>query len=120
MKWSMLIILLVCPLGVSGLARAHDPSSDSARIAALEEQVRTLQVQVRQAKDDVSDSADKLSLMVLYMFFCGLWAHLAGRNFWLWFFLGFFNVLTLIALLLLAGRDWRRKLQAPAHAKPFD
>jgi hypothetical protein len=113
MKQAILMIVFLLQLVSPVLSQTTNSVSDSDRIARLESQVKELQERNKKAESELEDAADKFSLMVLYMFFCGLWAGLSGRSFWLWFFLGIFNVFTLVALLFLSGQDWKKRRAMP-------
>jgi hypothetical protein len=118
MKRSVLTVLLLLFIAATAFAQAPTPAVDAERIAKLERQVQELQSKVDETKVEMGDLADKFSLTILYMFFCGTWAASTGRNFWLWWFLGIFNVFTLFLLLWKVGQDWKRERLTSVSGKP--
>ena len=92
---------------------AQDP--DSAQAAQLEEDMTSLQREVRsldravdRLESDIEDKADIGIILFLYGVFCALWAQNTGRGPWLWFFLGlFFSIITVLFLLSKNAQDRR-------------
>jgi hypothetical protein len=58
----------------------------------------------------VHDGSESGLVLILFGVFCALWAQNTNRSPWLWFFLGlFFNVITVIFLLIKNADDLRKK-----------
>lgn len=93
-------LLLAPPLPAASI---QDEASAPAQ--SLESRVTALETRVRELAREV----DQLPVgMILFLTgaFCALWAQNTGRSAWLWFFLGlFFNVFTLVAVLVKNGRE---------------
>ena len=58
----------------------------------------------------IHDSSGSGLVLILFGVFCALWAQNTNRSPWLWFFLGFFfNVITVIFLLIKNSDDLRKR-----------
>jgi hypothetical protein len=108
------IAVVSWPLRASAQQKTTDERVESLehRVAQLESSVHETSGKIAYLDTSVSQKAGEGVLLVLFGAFCALWAQNTGRSAWLWFFMGlFFNVITLIVLLMKNSKDRTTRLQ---------
>lgn len=114
MKRCFIYFLFVMIAPVFGCVNSMAQNNDSAAMAQkIEEQANNIQALQREMNNrtyDLEKRVDRLTpatfLLILFGAFCALWAQNTNRNPWYWFFVGvFFNVITVLVLLLYNSRD---------------
>ena len=95
------LLLLLLPIFVPNAVVADEQTD--RRIAELERRIENLPTPIQAHGPDGA-------ALFLFGAFCALWAQNTGRSAWLWFFLGlFFNVITVIVLLMKISGDRTRR-----------
>ena len=108
------IAVVSWPLQASAQQKTTDERVESLehRVAQLESSVHETSGKIAYLDTSVSQKAGEGVLLVLFGAFCALSAQNTGRSAWLWFFMGlFFNVITLIVLLMKNSKDRAMRLQ---------
>jgi hypothetical protein len=108
--------LLVTVFLISQARSAAAQEDLQKRVDQLGQRIAQLEAKQRQPVTEVHQEAAAIALF-LFGAFCALWAQNTNRNPWLWFFLGlFFNIITVLFLLVKNSDDRRQARGEPAAA----
>jgi hypothetical protein len=106
--------LLITVSLMSGARSAVAQDNLEKRIDQLVQRVEQLEAKQRAPVTEIHRDAGG-AVFFLFGAFCALWAQSTNRNPWLWFFLGlFFNVITVLVLLVKNSNDRRLARGEPA------
>ena len=108
----LLTLIVVVVSGPVSVAIGQTPGDLEDRVSRLESEVQDpdLERRVSALEGRVQDAAETGMVLFLFGAFCALWAQNRGRSGLAWFVAGaFFNVITVLVLLAINGREVREE-----------